>query len=81
MKAGEIYPLTIHMWSCECFSKGHRLRLDVSGSNFPRFDRNLKDGQSVRLDGKPVSATNTGYHDSEHPSALVLPIVASQGKE
>jgi putative CocE/NonD family hydrolase len=79
MTPGEIYPFTINLLStANVFLKGHRLRLEVSSSNFPRFDRNLNDGQKPGLDGKPVPATNTVYHDSEHPSALILPIVAPQ---
>ncbi len=79
MTPGEIYPFTINLLStANVFLKGHRLRLEVSSSNFPRFDRNLNDGQKPGLDGKPVPATNTVYHDSQHPSALILPIVAPQ---
>jgi hypothetical protein len=78
MTPGEVYKFTIDLWStANVFLKGHRLRLEISSSNFPRFDRNLNNGQRVGLDGKAASATNTVYHDNGHPSALILPIVTS----
>jgi predicted acyl esterase len=58
------------------FLKGHRIRLEVSSSNFPRFDRNLNTGKSASTDSTFVKATNTVLHDAAHPSALVLPVVA-----
>ena len=52
------------------------IRLEVSSSNFPRFDRNLNTGRGQRTFARNfVSATNTVYHDAEHPSALILPVV------
>jgi hypothetical protein len=65
------------MWSTSnVFLKGHRIRLEVSSSNFPRFDRNLNSGKDQRTDSTVVKATNTIYHDKEHPSMLVLPVVS-----
>ena len=58
-----------------CFIKGHMLRLEISSSNFPRFDRNLNTGRASLDRTTFVSATNTIYHDAEHPSALILPVV------
>jgi predicted acyl esterase len=78
MNSGKIYKFSIDLWSTSnVFLKGHRLRLEVGSSNFPRFDRNLNNGQGVGLDGAPVPATNSIYHDSGHHSALILPIVTS----
>jgi putative CocE/NonD family hydrolase len=74
---GQIYKFTIDLWATSnVFRKGHILRLEVSSSNFPRFDRNLNTGENPAFAVNAVSATNTIYHDSEHPSALVLPVVA-----
>ena len=53
------------------------LRIEISSSNFPRFDRNLNTGEDAQFAQRFVSATNAIYHDAEHPSALVLPIVPS----
>jgi uncharacterized protein len=73
---GQIYKLTIDLWSTSnVFLKGHILRLEISSSNFPRFDRNLNTGETPGVGENYVPATNTIYHDGEHPSALVLPVV------
>jgi hypothetical protein len=73
---GKIYEYKIDMWSTSnVFLKGHRIRVEVSSSNFPRFDRNLNTGTSAAEDATFVKATNTVLHDREHPSALVLPVV------
>jgi len=78
MNPGQVYKITIDLWATSnVFLKGHSLRLEVSSSNFPRFSRNLNTGEDNGSTRNYVSATNTVYHDAEHPSALVLPIVAS----
>lgn len=77
MNPGQIYKFTIDLWSTSnVFLKGHVLRLEVSSSNFPRFDRNLNTGEAPGAAEHYAPATNTIYHDPEHPSALVLPVVA-----
>ena len=82
---GQIYKLNIDVWATSnVFKKGHVLRLEISSSNFPRFDRNLNTGRNRYLKASedmnsdpPFSpATNVIYHDAEHPSALVLPVVS-----
>ena len=76
MNPGQIYKFTVDLWAtANVFRKGHTLRLEVSSSNFPRFDRNLNTGEDAGVGGKTVTATNTIYHDADHPSALILPIV------
>ena len=76
MNPGEIYKFTIDLWATSnVFHKGHKLRVEISSSNFPRFDRNLNTGQSAASSSLSVSATNTILHDAEHPSALILPVV------
>jgi uncharacterized protein len=73
---GQIYPLTIDLWSTSnVFKKGHALRLEVSSSNFPRFDRNLNTGADNGSSAHMVTATNSIYHDAEHPSVLLLPVI------
>jgi putative CocE/NonD family hydrolase len=77
MNPGEVYHLSIDMWSTgNVFQKGHRIRLAVSSSNFPRFDRNLNTGEDARMATRFVSAKNTIYHDASHPSALILPVIS-----
>jgi putative CocE/NonD family hydrolase len=73
---GKVYHYTIDLWATSnVFLKGHRIRVEVSSSNFPRFDRNLNTGKSAAADATFVKAANTVLHDSNHPSALVLPVV------
>ncbi len=72
---GQIYEYKIDLWSTSnVFLKGHRIRLEVSSSNFPRFDRNLNTGKDASTDATMVKATNTILHDASHPSALILPV-------
>ena len=86
MNPGQIYKFNIDVWSTSnVFKKGHILRLEVSSSNFPRFDRNLNTGATryLRTAETPAAAqfqtaTNTILHDPEHPSTLILPIVSSK---
>lgn len=76
MTPGNLYKLKIDLWStANVFLTGHRLRLEVASSNFPRFDRNLNIEQNPAIGGKPVKATNVVLHDSARPSALVLSVV------
>jgi putative CocE/NonD family hydrolase len=79
MNPGQIYKFEIDLWSTSnVFVKGHALRLEISSSNFPRFDRNLNTGEVQASAKKESLASNTVYHDAEHPSALTLPIVPPQ---
>ena len=76
MNPGQIYKLSISLWSTSnVFLVGHRLRLEVSSSNFPRFDRNLNTGENQAESTRLVKAANVVYHDAKHPSSLVLPVV------
>jgi hypothetical protein len=76
IEPGKPYRYTIDLWSTSnVFLKGHRIRLEVSSSNFPRFDRNPNTGKTTADSADLVQATNTVLHDAAHPSALILPIV------
>jgi uncharacterized protein len=73
---GEVYRVTLDLvGTSDVFLPGHRLRLEVSSSNFPRFDRNLNTGDVQALGTTMTKATNVIYHDRSHPSALIVPIV------
>ncbi len=73
---GEIYRIRVDLWSTSnLFRRGHRIRLEISSSNFPRYDRNLNTGEDLTTSERIVVANQTVYHDSEHPSALILPVV------
>jgi putative CocE/NonD family hydrolase len=72
---GTVYEYKIDLWSTSnVFLNGHRIRLEVSSSNFPRFDRNLNTGKPASTNASFVKATNTILHDATHPSALILPV-------
>ena len=76
LKPEAIYKFTIDLWSTSnVFRRGHRLRLEVSSSNFPRFDRNTNTGADSAHARKFIAALNTILHDTQHPSALILPVV------
>jgi putative CocE/NonD family hydrolase len=76
MNPREVYKLAIDLWATSnVFKTGHKLRLEVSSSNFPRFDRNLNTGEEAGSAARLRKAANTVYHDREHPSALILPVV------
>lgn len=77
MNPGQVYKLNINLWSTSnVFLTGHRLRLEVASSNFPRFDRNFNTGSTPESTKAEIkAATNIVYHDQVHASALVLPIV------
>ncbi len=73
---GEMYHVTVDMWATsDVFLAGHKLRLEVSSSNFPRFDRNMNTGEVQSRATRMIKATNVILHDKAHPSALILPVV------
>jgi putative CocE/NonD family hydrolase len=81
IKPGKVYKISIDLGATSnVFLAGHRIRLEVSSSNFPRFDRNLNTGDDQGYTARSVKATNTVYHDHDHPSALILPLVPAAPK-
>jgi putative CocE/NonD family hydrolase len=76
---GEIYKYTIDLWATgNVFKAGHRIRLYISSSNFPRFNRNLNTGEDIIGSSRSLRAHQTIYHDRAHPSALILPVIPRQ---
>jgi putative CocE/NonD family hydrolase len=76
IEPGRIYKYTIDLWATSnVFKASHRIRVYVSSSNFPRFNRNLNTGEKTFGGTRMLKARQTIYHDAEHPSAVVLPIV------
>lgn len=79
MKAGQVYELTIALGpTSNVFLPGHRIRLEVSGSNFPRFDRNLNVGGNNAEQVKWAVAHSKVHHTPELRSRLVLPVIGSE---
>lgn len=73
----EVYRFEIDLWPTAWrFAAGHRLRVAVTSSNYPRFDRNLNTGVNPASSGAMKVATNTVYHDKEYPSCLNLPVLS-----
>jgi putative CocE/NonD family hydrolase len=76
IEPGKIYEYDIDLWATSnVFKAGHRIRLAISSSNFPRFDRNLNTGEPALGATRMVKAQQKLYHDTAHPSALVLPVI------
>jgi putative CocE/NonD family hydrolase len=78
---GEVYRVEVPMYATSnLFAAGHRIRLDVSSSNFPRFDVNPNTGEPLWQETRAEVALNTIHHDRSHPSHIVLPIVPGAGE-
>lgn len=76
MKPGAVYQVTINLYpTANLFKKGHRIRLDISSSNFPRFDVNPNTGEPLQRNRRMIPADNTVFHDRTRPSRIVLPII------
>jgi len=74
---GQIYELELnHLITSNVFQKGHRIRLQISASFFPNFSRNLQTGESETVAAKMQKARISIYMDRQHPSQVVLPIIA-----
>ncbi|MAE80304.1 MAG: hydrolase [Chloroflexi bacterium] len=76
MVPGEIYKFEIDMWNTSnSFIKGHRIRIEVSSSNFPRYNRNLNSGNPIASDIDITLANQTVYHGIQYPSYINLPVI------
>ena len=73
---GEVYELCFEMYpSANLFAKGHQIRVDVSSSNFPRFELNPNTGGTLGMERRLRVAENAVYHSKSRPSHIVLPVV------
>jgi uncharacterized protein len=73
---GEPYEFTIEMYPRSLmFKRGHRIRLDISSGNFPRFDINPNTGEPLNNNRRSQVADNTIYLDATHPSQIILPVI------
>jgi putative CocE/NonD family hydrolase len=72
----QVYELTIDLWATShVFLPGHCIRLEISSSNFPRFDRNLNTGEDQAAGSRRQAATQTIFHDRRYPSHVLLPVI------
>jgi len=69
----EMYPTSL------VFRRGHRIRVDIASSNFPRFDVNPNTGEPLNQNRRWRIADNAVYHDAQHPSRIILPMIPSSG--
>jgi putative CocE/NonD family hydrolase len=77
IQPGRIYRYEIDLWvTSNVFLPGHKIRVEISSSNFPRFDRNLNTGEPFGTGTEFIKATQTIYHDQEHPSHILLPVIS-----
>ncbi len=76
MQKGKVYELNLSpMATSNYFKKGHRIRIEISSSNFPRFARNLNTGGDNYNEHQGIIAHNEIYHNSKYPSQIVLPMI------
>jgi putative CocE/NonD family hydrolase len=79
MTPGKLYEATINLYpTANRFVRGHRIRLDISSSNFARFDLNPNTGEPLQQHRSMISAQNTVYHEAGHPSHVVLPLAVAK---
>ena len=76
MEPGNVYPVTVKLYpTSNVFAKGHRIRVDISSSNFPRFDLNPNTGEPLQQHRRMVPADNTVYLGGDRASHVVLPVI------
>jgi putative CocE/NonD family hydrolase len=76
IKPGKVYEYSINLsGTCNIFKAGHRIRVEISSSNFPFWDRNLNTGHPIGQDAKMNVAVQTIYLSNRYPSHIVLPVI------
>jgi putative CocE/NonD family hydrolase len=80
MQPGQLYCFEVDLWAtAQVFQGGHRLRLEVTSSDFPRYDRNLNTGGPFGEEVRGKVAVNTIFHDARRPSRIFLPVLPAGG--
>jgi putative CocE/NonD family hydrolase len=76
IEPGKVYEYTINLWATSnLFKKGHQIRVEISSSSIPRFDRNLNTGNNFATDTTMIKAEQVIYHDKNFPSCIILPVI------
>ena len=76
IKPGKIYKYSISLGATSnVFKAGHRIRVEISSSNFPWSDRNLNTGHPIGTDDEMLTAVQEIYHDNQRPSSIILPVI------
>jgi uncharacterized protein len=77
-----VYEFDIDLWiTSNVFLKGHRMRLDISSSSFPKYDRNPNSGNKFGEDSEMMVAAQTVYHSERYPSRVILPVIPVQSEK
>ena len=80
VKSGEVYPITVETGATSnVFRAGHCIRLEISSSNFPRFDRNPNTDTLIADEKLLRTATQSIYHGRQYPSYILLPVIPTTG--
>jgi uncharacterized protein len=80
LEPGRVYEFIVEVGvTSAVFLKGHQLRIEVSSSNFPHYDRNLNNGGQLGVDPRIVVAKQTVYHNTRYASYLELPVIPAKG--
>ena len=75
-RPGAVSKFTIDLWATShVFLPGHCIRVEISSSNFPRFDRNLNTGDDPATATRMQTAQQTIFHDQRYPSHITLPVI------
>ena len=81
LTAGTVYEFNIDLWATgNLFKAGHRIRVEISSSNFPKYDRNLNTGNTPQTDTEIRTASQTIYHNAQYPSHITLPVIPPRGR-
>lgn len=76
IEPGQVYRYEIDVWNtAQVFLKGHRVGLEIASSAFPKYDRNAQTGEDLATETTLLPADQTIYHDADHPTAIILPII------
>ena len=76
IEPGRVYGYDLDLWNtCQLYKKGHRIRLEISSSAFPKYDRNLNTDGQLGMSADMKVAEQKIYHDREHATYVLLPIV------
>ncbi len=78
IEPGKVYAYTFDSSATSnLFAVGHQIRVEVSSSNFPHYDRNLNTGHPLGSDTEMIVARQTVYHSASYPSQIVLPVITA----
>ena len=76
IEPGRVYGYSIDLWNkCQTFKKGHSIRVEVASTAFPKYDRNPNTGEPLGTSTRLEMAQQKVYHDGQHASHILLPIV------